>query len=181
MKTQVIDNVVSSKELFFIYNELISNPSWKISGIAGNVEYPSNKQFSNAPLFTVKADDVVHNYPLYLYIKTLVFRMEEILKNKNVGMHSKVKRSWFNVTYNGNENHWLHQDFKDPTLQTVLMFMTPIWQDAWRGALHVDGEEFKFKPGSAVIFDSNQFHTGEEPQSETHNWMRMTLNIVLEQ
>jgi len=60
------------------------------------------------------------------------------------------------------------------------MFMTPVWQDAWRGSLHVDGKEFKFKPGSAVIFNSNEFHTGETPESQTQNWQRLTLNIILD-
>jgi hypothetical protein len=58
--------------------------------------------------------------------------------------------------------------------------MTPIWQDAWRGSLHVDGEEFKFKPGSAVIFNANEFHTGETPESQSQNWHRLTLNILLD-
>jgi hypothetical protein len=182
MKTHLINNLITNKELFFIYKELISSPAWAVSGISSEkFEYNSNEQFSHAPLFMIKsADGKINNYPLYLYVNTLIFRMEEILKNKNIGMHTKIKRSWFNITYSNSENHWLHQDDKDPTFQTVLMFMTPIWQDSWEGSLYVDGEKFEFKPGSAVIFDSNKFHTGKKPISKTNNWMRMTLNIVLE-
>lgn len=181
MKTQIIDNVVSNKELFFIYKELISCQSWQLSGKSTDLEYPSTRDFSHSPLFNIKTDGRIWNYPMYLYVKTLIFRIEEILKKKNIGMHTKIKRTWFNGTYHGSKNHWLHQDFKDPTLQTVLMFMTPIWQEAWKGSLHVDGEEFKFKPGSAVIFNSNEFHCGEEPESQTYSWLRLTLNVVLEQ
>ena len=180
MKTHLINDIVSSKELFFIYKEIISSPGWSISGITENLEYASNKQFSHVPLFLVKSqDEKINNYPLYLYVKTLVFRMEEILKKQNIGMHTKIKRSWFNVTYNNSENHWLHQDSPDGNTQSVLMFITPVWQDNWNGFLHVDGEEFKFKPGSAVMFNSNEFHTGEQPIKETQNWMRLTLNIIL--
>jgi|TARA_A100001391_G_scaffold157570_1_gene115845 hypothetical protein len=179
MKTQIINNIVSNKELFFIYKQIISSPSWSIDGITN--EMLLNKQFSHAPLYAVKSQDgTIDNYAFYLYVKTLVFRMEEILKNKNIGMHTKIKRSWFNITYSDSENHWLHQDSSDSKFQTVLIFMTPIWQDGWKGSLHVDGEEFKFKPGDAVIFDSNKFHVGKKPIGETHNWMRLTLNIILE-
>ena len=181
MKTQLINNVVSQKELFFIYNEIVSSPNWQISGRPTAIEYPSSKQFSNAPLLMVKSEDgTISNYALYLYIKSLVYRLEENLKNKKVGIHTKIKRTWFNITYNGCTNHWLHQDFNDPTLQTVLMFMTPVWQEAWKGCFHVDGEKYKFTSGSAVIFNSNEFHSGEEPETETNNWLRLTLNIVLE-
>ena len=132
-------------------------------------------------MFAVKSEDeTIDNYAFYLYVKTLVFRMEEILKKKNIGMHTKIKRSWFNVTYSDSENHWLHIDSRESKHQTVLIFMTPMWQDGWKGSLHVDGEEFKFKPGDAVIFDSNKFHTGKKPIKETQNWMRLTLNIILE-
>jgi|TARA_S200002703_G_scaffold48998_2_gene42311 hypothetical protein len=184
MKTQVINNLVSSKELFFVYKELISNAGWMLSGKSTELEYPSKKQFSHSPLFKIKTDGEdgrIWNYPMYLYVQSLIFRMEEILKKKKVGMHTKIKRSWFNGTYHGSKNHWLHQDYKDPSLQTVLMFMTPIWEEAWKGSLHVDGEEFKFKPGNAVIFNSNEFHCGEEPESQTYNWLRLTLNVVLEE
>jgi hypothetical protein len=180
MKPVLLDNIFSEKELFFIYKEIISTPNWSVTGKASEIEYPSNKQFSSAPLFIVKTESDVTNYPIHLYIQSLVFRMAEMLNKKNIGMHTNIKRSWFNLTYDASPNHWLHQDSLSPTAQTVLMFMTPVWQDAWRGSLHVDGEKFKFKPGSAVIFNSNEFHTGETPESQTQNWHRLTLNILLD-
>ena len=181
MKTHLINNVISDKELFFIYRELIASPAWSVSGISETLEYNSNKQFSHSPLYTVKSTEgKIENYPLYLYVSTLVFRMAEIFKKKNIGMHTKIKRSWFNITYSDSENHWLHQDSEDSKLQTILMFMTPIWQNSWEGSFYIDGEKFEFKPGSAVLFDSKEFHTGKKPINKTHNWMRMTLNIILQ-
>ncbi len=110
MKTQVINNLVSSKELFFVYKELISNAGWMLSGKSTELEYPSKKQFSHSPLFKIKTDGEdgrIWNYPMYLYVQSLIFRMEEILKKKKVGMNTKIKRSWFNGTYHGSKNHWL--------------------------------------------------------------------------
>jgi hypothetical protein len=180
MKPVLLDNIFSEKELFFIYKEIVNAPHWNVNGMSNVEEYPSNKQFAGAPLFKIKSGNDIYNYSLYLYIQSLVFRMAEMLNKKNIGIHTNIKRSWFNLTYNGSPNHWLHQDCDSPTTQTILMFMTPVWQDAWRGSLHVDGKEFKFKPGSAVIFNSNEFHTGETPESQTQNWQRLTLNIILD-
>jgi hypothetical protein len=182
MKTHLITDVISDNELFFMYKELVSCPNWSVAGISGELEYSSNKQFSHAPLFTIKTPgNPIANYPLFLYVNTLVFRIAEILKNKNIGMHTKIRRSWFNITYSDSENHWLHQDSKSELeLQTLLIFMTPIWKNSWEGSLYVDGEKFEFKPGSAVLFDSKEFHAGKKPIKETDNWMRMTLNIILE-
>jgi hypothetical protein len=181
MKTHLINNVISDKELFFIYRELIASPAWSVSGISEILEYNSNKQFSHSPLYRVKSEEGnIENYPLYLYVSTLVFRMAEILKKKNIGMHTKIKRSWFNITYSDAENHWLHQDSDDSNLQTILMFMTPIWKNSWEGSFYIDGEKFEFKPGSAVLFDAKEFHTGKKPINKTDNWMRLTLNIILE-
>jgi hypothetical protein len=179
MKPILLDNIFSEKELFFIYKEIINASSWSVGGKSEEIEYPSNKQFSGAPLFRIKFNDDILNYPMYLYVQSLVFRMAEMLNKKNIGLHTHIKRSWFNLTYEGSPNHWLHQDTQDNETQTAILFMTPVWQDVWRGSFHVDGEEFKFKPGSAVIFNSNEFHTGETPESQTQNWQRLTLNILL--
>ena len=40
-------------------------------------------------------------------------------------------------------------------------------------------DEFKFKPGSAVIFNSKEYHKGESPSSEIYNWQRITCNILV--
>jgi len=122
------------------------------------------------------------NYPLYLWGQTLVFRINKLLEEKNIGIPTKLNRMWFNSTsYGKKTQHWLHPDDEDNLkLKSILLFMTPIWQPDWRGSFYIDGEEFKFKPGSAVIFDSKEYHKGESPESETYNWQRVTCNILIE-
>ena len=116
-----------------------------------------------------------------MYGQTLVYRIIEKLKNKNTSIHSKLDRMWFNITYSGKETqHWLHTDHNKTDKQSIVMFMTPFWKNDWNGSFYVDGEKFLFKPGSAVIFDSKEYHTGESPISETFNWQRLTCNIVME-
>jgi hypothetical protein len=175
MKTTVLDHVLSQKELFYIYNEIISSRSWKMNGLS---ERDRGHMF--APMLSVKEDNApIEHYPFFLWGQSLVYRIAKLLEDKNIGIHTEVNRMWFNTTYHGKKTqHWLHRDDRGE-LKLILLFMTPIWQPDWRGSFYVDGEEFKFKPGSAVIFDSKEYHKGESPVSETYNWQRITCNILV--
>ena len=183
MKTILLDDVLSERELYFVYNEITRAPNCSVATTSDIVKYPSNKQFAGGAMFSVKrVDGTVLNYPLYFWGQTLVHRIVKILEQKNIGMHTKLKRMWFLSTTNGSPLHFLHPDTDGDqnNNHSILFFMTPVWKTGWRGSFYVDGEEFKFKPGSAVIFDSAEYHTGEDPISETYNWQRITLNMVVE-
>jgi len=181
MKTVKLDKVIPEKELFFIYKELIESSVWSITGKSTKIEYPSNKNFLSGPQLVVKNSDQIFNYGLYMLGQTFIYRIEHMLKSKNIGIHTKMVRMWFNITYSGKETqHWLHTDDLEKNRQTIIMFMTPIWKNNWNGSFYVDGEKFSFEPGSAIIFDSKEYHTGEPPESETHNWQRLTCNITVE-
>ena len=178
MKTTVLDNVLSQKELFYMYGEIISTPNWRI-----HAESTNENGYIREPMLVVKTmgNQISENYPLFLWGQTLVFRIAKLLEEKNIGIPTKLNRMWFNSTFHGKKTqHWLHTDDDGLTAKSILLFMTPIWQPEWRGSFHVDGEEFKFKPGSAVIFDSKEYHKGESPESETYNWQRLTCNILVE-
>jgi len=176
MKTILLDNIISDKELFFMYNQIISTPSWRITS-----ESSDHRGFNKAPMLLVKKPDKnPDHYAFCLWGQSVVFRIVELLKEKNVGIPSNLDRMWFNLTYHGKKTqHWLHQDDFDATPKSILIFMTPVWQPDWRGSFYVDGEQFKFKPGSAVIFDSKEYHQGESPESETYNWQRITCNMLV--
>ena len=180
MRPVVLDNIISQKELFFMYREINSCSGWKLNGLSSNEDF-TNK-FNAGPLLIVKDDNsFIHNYPFFLWGQTLVHRICNSLAEKNIGIPTSLFRMWFNVTYNGKKTqHWLHSDDDgSDNTKSILLFMTPIWQPDWKGSFYVDGEEFKFKPGSAVIFDSKEYHKGESPASEIHNWQRLTCNILV--
>ena len=182
MKTILLENVIPEKELFFLYTELIKSSVWCVNAKSTDVEYQSNKNFLHGPQLVVKLPDQILNYGLYMLGQTIIYRIEHILKDKNIGIHTKMFRMWFNITYSGEETqHWLHTDITEKNRQTIVLFMTPVWKNDWNGNFYVDGEKFLFKPGSAVIFDSKEFHTGESPSSKTFNWQRLTCNIVTEE
>jgi hypothetical protein len=176
MKTILLDNIISQKELFFMYNQIISNPSWTLEG-----QSTLQNSFNRGPILHVKNEnEIPTNYAFFLWGQTLTFRIAEMLEQKNIGIPTTMFRMWFNATYHGKKTqHWLHVDGRDVETKSIVLFMTPVWQPDWRGSFYVDGEEFKYKPGGAVIFDSSQYHQGESPESETYNWQRLTCNITV--
>ena len=161
-----------------MYKEVCHNRTWNLIGKSTDSE-----DFMSSPLLQVKDyDNSIIHYPLYLWGQTLVFRIAKLLEDKNIGLPTYLNRMWFNATYHGKKTqHWLHQDDRagDSKNKSILLFMTPIWQPDWRGSFFIDGEEIKFKPGSAVIFDSKEFHKGESPTSEKYNWQRITCNMMV--
>ena len=182
MKTILLNDILSEKELFFIYNEVTTSACWSVSTTSRMPEYSSNKQFAGGAMFNVMYNNEILNYPLYLYGQTLVHRIAKLLEEKHIGMHTKLKRMWFLSTYTGTPLHYLHADqygVKDDSYHSILLFLTPVWKTGWRGSFYVDGDEFKFRPGSAVVFNSSEYHTGEDPISETYNWQRITLNMIV--
>ena len=111
MKTILLDDVLSERELYFVYNEITSAPNWSVATTSDIIKYPSNKQFAGGAMFSVKrVDGTVLNYPLYFWGQTLVHRIVKILEQKNIGMHTKLKRMWFLSTTNGSPLHFLHPD-----------------------------------------------------------------------
>ena len=175
MKTTILDNVISKKELFFMYSELINCQNWSLKGYSTD-----HIGFMHSPLLMIKGhDELIKHYPFYLWGQTIIYRIEKLLENKNIGIPTTLKRMWFNSTYHGKKTqHWFHKD-AEKNYTSILLFMTPVWQPDWRGSFYIDGEEFKFKPGSAVIFNSKEYHKGESPASEIYNWQRITCNILV--
>ena len=168
MKTKVLDNIITSDELFFMYNQIICARTWNISALSSRYEEEAwPKRYNGAPNLTVKNSEIEH-YPLYVWGKTVVYRIKEKLNKENIGINTDIYRMWFNVTYSDNDNHWLHTDSDDDNLTSLVLFLTPIWIPDWKGSFYVDGEEFNFKPGSAVVFDSKEFHMGTSPIKNTH-------------
>ena len=180
MKPIKIDDLFSEEELFFLYDHVLTSPGWIITGNPGELFYPTNKNFSHCPQLLVKNNHGEIFHPaLKLYGQSLVYRLKKILKDKKIGLHPKLQRMWFNISYSGAKNHWLHDDGVE-NAQTILLFLTPVWKTGWRGSFYVDSQEFSFQPGSAIIFDSKECHTGEDPISATYNWLRLTCNIIVE-
>ena len=177
MKTIILDNVISKKELFYLYKQIIGCPQWRIDSQSDGEKFGFLK---GAMLIVKRENTISENFVFNLWGQSLVFRIAKLLEEKNIGIPTNLERMWFVSTNHGKKTlHWLHKDGDDSNCKSILLFMTPVWQPDWRGSFYVDGEEFKYKPGSAVIFNSNEYHQGESPISETYNWQRITCNIMV--
>jgi len=181
MKTTVVDNLIPEKELFFIYRQLVCSSIWSVAGAGNDYDNQTHKNFAKGPsLIVKKTNGIIENYPMFLYGQVLVYRMAEILEKKKIGMHTNLQRMRFNITYSGEDSqHSLHTDIDDNNYQSILVFMTPIWKEGWKGSFYVDGEKFNFRPGSAIIFNSPEYHTGEESDMKNLYWQRLTLNMMV--
>ena len=167
MKTISLENVISSKELFFMYREIVSTAMWSVTGLSDFEDENSwDKKQQLAPVLVVKKDGQINSYPFYLWAKTVVY--------------TNISRVYLNLTYDNNNQHFLHTDSEEGKFTSIVLFLTPVWLPNWEGGFYVDGEKFDFKPGSAVIFDSRQFHKGDQPKKEDTNWLRLTCNIIVE-
>ena len=177
MKTKVLENIISTKELAYIYKTITSSFGWRLNGSSTMEE---ENYFFQGPSLLVFSEGNTYNDVFNFWGQSLVYRIAKLLKDEKIGIPTQIQRMWFNVTYQGKKTqHKLHVDDSETETKSILLFLTPIWQPDWRGSFFVDGEEFKFKPGSAVIFDSSQYHQGESPISETYNWLRLTCNILV--
>tara|TARA_R100000805_G_C3623753_1_gene129972 strand:+ start:1439 stop:1987 length:549 start_codon:yes stop_codon:yes gene_type:complete len=181
MKTISLENVISSKELFFMYREIVSTAMWSVTGLSDFEDENSwDKKQQLAPVLVVKKDGQINSYPFYLWAKTVVYRIANKLAEKNIGLNTNISRVYLNLTYDNNNQHFLHTDSEEGKFTSIVLFLTPVWLPNWEGGFYVDGEKFDFKPGSAVIFDSRQFHKGDQPKKEDTNWLRLTCNIIVE-
>ena len=179
MRPVVIDNLFSSEELFFLYKEVLGSNGWTVDAHTDAELSHTPSGFTSSPQLRIRVGEITYNYPLYLYFQSIMFRLKEKLKEKHIGLPFMLKAVKLNITYHDAVIHRLHHDTTDPLDKTILLFLTPVWESAWKGSFYVDGEEFKCKPGSAVICDSTEWHTGEEPSASTHKWLRLTANLVV--
>jgi hypothetical protein len=93
MKPVLLENVISEKELYFIYNEIIGSNGWNVSGITHPVDYPSNKNFLKGPVLLVKNEnEPILNYAFYLYGQSLIYKIMNFLSDRKIGMYSKLER-----------------------------------------------------------------------------------------
>ena len=162
-----------------MYQHLIKCNSWSITALTDLKEESFIKKFNNSPQFVVINDKGIISSSLFLWAKSIIYRIENELTKKNISIPTDISRMWFNITYNDTNPHWLHKDSNNTGDTSIVIFMTPIWAPGWKGSFHVDGDKFNFQPGNVIVFNSDKYHLGEPPKKEIPGWLRLTCNIVL--
>ena len=173
MKPRLFENIICPKELYWLYTELLATHGWTLNAHAR----PAPGIDRIFP--TIGNLHIEPGMKWFDYFQGLVFRIKQTADKEKVGMNYKIARVFINATFSDSITK-LHTDNDgERPVHSLLVFLTPVWQDSWLGSFWVDGNEYKFKPGNVVYFNSNEFHTGDSPIKGCP-WIRLSANIVLE-
>tara|TARA_R110002020_G_scaffold98125_1_gene233797 strand:- start:37 stop:627 length:591 start_codon:yes stop_codon:yes gene_type:complete len=179
MKPILIKNLLTPKEVFWLYNKLTSLPIWALNGLSFYKQEDQNRQYGTIANAVITKDylPTATSAGLSLYGQSLVYRINERLKEHKLEIPTAIQRFWINSTFKESSSHWPHWDAPDPEAYSMLIFISPVWSDQWLGSFYVDGEEFKFTPGGVVVFKASELHTADNP-SLNCPYLRLSANIL---
>mgnify|MGYP003155304469 CR=1 FL=1 len=179
MRPILLKNLLTSKEVFWLYRKLVGLPLWNLTGKPYfDQKDPERLDATIANLTIIKnTQPVGFNGGLDIYGESIPHRINERLKEYKLEIPTAVDRFWINATFSQSHSHWPHHDDADPAAFSIVLFLAPVWNEQWLGSFFCDGEEFKFSPGGAVVFQSTNIHTGDNPSLKCP-YLRLTGNIV---
>ena len=172
------DDILSQKELLWIYHKLINSSSWHLSRTSSNKSLEANSFNSFPGMIIEQNDEIIEEY-LSGYFKSIIFRIQRITKKKhsvdlpdkvirvNLGAKSSLSKTNFHRDHQ-NEDHW-----------TILGFLNPVWNSNNGGQFFIEDEKIDYLPGRFIVFKSNLEHNGGYVNNENLNYWRITLNIIL--
>ena len=196
MKPIVIDNIISQKELFYMYSEIVSSPGWNLVG-QSTVE--DNTQLMAAPLLKVKDSNLTNwNRPGLLQCWTFendhwnvcdgVQWAEDILKFLPFEYELQRVKINFNPKVNISEDECMHPhcDMEEgKNSYTAIYYMndsdgdTVIFNETKMDTF-LNGEELsikkriKSKKGRFVMFKQDYLHAGFPPTKSDY---RVVINF----
>lgn len=172
-KIKYIDNVILDKELFSLYNGLITSSVWDLSRSS------KGEITGMFPGFVVKDNfnQVRHDY-WNGYFTSLCERIK-------INFYEKYKYTLPEHIYRihlGAKNETsmteFHDDDDDNGAVTILGFLTPVWAQEWGGSIQIEENNVEFKPGKFLIFDSSKTHKGLTSSKKIPYW-RISINYIL--
>tara|TARA_R100001132_G_C3250733_1_gene78009 strand:- start:70 stop:645 length:576 start_codon:yes stop_codon:yes gene_type:complete len=179
MKPVFIKNLLTPKEVFWIYTKVTTLPVWTLNTLTYYKQEDEDRHHGTIANTVITKDyqPTPTSAGLSMYGQSLVYRINERLKEQKKEIPTAIERFWINATFKSSSSHWPHWDSPNPEAFSILLFLAPVWSDQWLGSFFVDGEEFKFTPGGAVIFQSTEMHAGDNPSLHCP-YIRLTANIV---
>ena len=178
MRPIFLKNLLTSKEVFWLYRKLVELQVWQLDGNSDKDDHPDRRHGSIA-----KATIIQNNKPVYssldmgVYGQSIPYRVNERLKEHRLEIPTNVERFWINASFAQSRSLWPHQDKSDSTAFSIVLFLCPVWNEQWLGSFFCGGEEFKFSPGGAVVFQSTEMHTGDNPSLDCP-YLRLTASIL---
>ena len=174
----VHDDILSQKELLWIYHKLINSSSWHLSRTSINQSIEANS-FNSFPGMIIEQNDVIINEYLSGYFKSIIFRIQRITKKKySVDLPDKVIRVALGAKSSLSKTNF-HKDHENEENWTILGFLNPVWNSKNGGQFFIKDEEIEYLPGRFVVFKSNLEHNGGFINNGDLNYWRISLNIIL--
>jgi len=170
---KVINNVLTIKDCFALYEGLINTNMWKLR--MASTDY-NRGRFPGVTL--INGGETKCNIPYWIgYFNCLLDRINQKLNEQH---KFEITRNLDRLVLNAqNENHYteFHVDTLEDTY-SIVGFITPQWAENWGGELNIEGEIIKYKPGDFILFDSSKTHTSQEIIKNIPYW-RVTVNYVI--
>ena len=179
MRPILLKNLLTSKEVFWLYRKLVELPFWQLNGNTYSDQNDPDRQYGTiAKVMIIKDNQPVYSPDLMsVYGQSIPHRVNERLKEHKLEIPTDVDRFWINASFSESRSLWPHHDDSDSEAFSIVLFLVPVWNDQWLGSFFCGGEEFKFSPGGAVVFQSTEIHTGDNP-SLNCPYLRLTASIV---
>ena len=172
----VFDNLIDPNEILWLYDAILSEKGWNINCHPGKGK---NSAFNTHPVFSIIKEHNIDSYFWAGYIKSLLFRINNINKKENnFDLPLNIKRCHI-IAKSSLSSSETHIDSKDINDWSVIIFLNPIWDSNDGGQFIIENEEFECKPGRIIIFKSNLFHDGGKILNNKINYWRVLLNMIL--
>lgn len=171
----VIDKVIDTHSLNYIYDETIRTPNWTLNRESGTKN--NDKSFGGMSIlgnYKIENSPFLCGYFISIYHK--------ILANFNFnGLEKKVplpKRIHIGAKYIGNVGT-PHKDSDNFNETSILFFNNPFWKNEWGGGIVIDDNLIDYVPGRAVIFSSTSNHY-VSPIISDEAPIRLAVNYMFE-
>ena len=172
------DNIISQKELLWIYHTLINSSSWSLSRISSK-ESKGLNPFNSFPGLIVEDNGDIKEKYLSGYFKSIIFRVQKEIKKKyELELPDKVIRIHLGAKSSLSKTSF-HYDVKENNYWTILGFLNPVWNSEDGGHFFIEEEKIDYLPGRFIVFPSNLVHNGGYINNENLNYWRISLNIIL--
>ena len=178
-KGYILDKVIGTEELLWIYNRLINTPSWTLSRSSsskGNL-----LAFMGFPGLDIETKGEVYDEFLAGYFRSILFRVKNTLKKEyGVNLPLEIKRIHVGAKSSFSKTNF-HIDSELKTDWTILGFLNPVWNAEDGGEFFLDNEKITYKGGRFVVFPSFVKHDGGYVINEKLSYWRIAVNIILSQ
>jgi 2OG-Fe(II) oxygenase superfamily len=175
----IFDGVVSADELLWIYHELLSTASWKLTHAsarnAGGI-----LPFMSFPGLEIETRGHIQHEFLSGYFRGVIFRIRDLAKRTNgVILPANIRRIHVGAKSSFSKSEF-HVDAKEEKVWTILGFLNPIWNAADGGEFFLDDHKIEYLAGRFVVFPSNIRHDGGYVKNEKLNYWRVAVNVILD-